>query len=295
MKNNHSRFFNFLFACVILFGCTGNDVQTRSKQFDPEVPLIIDAHVHFRSFSDKRLKFAPTDEMVKELEDAGIYGAIAHLQSVEENQMKILREKTKIKFAVCAAVMPEQAIAEVEAGLKSGQYQCLKVYLGYVPKYAYDEFYKPFYHLAEQYNVPVVFHTGDTYDKMAYVKYAHPLQIDEVAVDFPSVKFVIAHMGTPWTRSAAQVVYKNDNVYVDTSAILIGDLTKASKEKIEKLLVDELKWFFLYVENPKKILFGTDWPLTDHKPYIEAHKKAIPKEYWNDIFYNNAAELFKLK
>jgi hypothetical protein len=55
------------------------------------------------------------------------------------------------------------------------------------------------------------------------VKFSHPLTIDEVAVDHPDITFVIAHAGNPWIESAAEVAYKNPNVYLDGSAFVIGD------------------------------------------------------------------------
>ena len=47
--------------------------------------------------------------------------------------------------------------------------------------------------------MPVFFHTGDTYSPEAKLKFAHPLGVDEVAVDHPDVKFVLCHLGNPWT------------------------------------------------------------------------------------------------
>jgi hypothetical protein len=67
--------------------------------------------------------------------------------------------------------------------------------LGYVHRYAYDRQYEPIYRLAQKYDVPVVFHTGDTNSVRAKIKFADPLTIDEVAVDHPKVTFVIAHCG----------------------------------------------------------------------------------------------------
>ena len=42
-----------------------------------------------------------------------------------------------------------------------------------------------------------------------------PLLVDDVAVDNPDVKFVMAHFGNPWLIDAAEVIYKNDNVWAD--------------------------------------------------------------------------------
>jgi len=42
-------------------------------------------------------------------------------------------------------------------------------------------------------------------------------------------------------------------------------------------------------------MFGTDWPLVSIKPYVEAHKRAIPKEHWRAVFHDNAVRVFKLQ
>jgi len=33
----------------------------------------------------------------------------------------------------------------------------------------------------------------------------------------------------------------------------------------------------------------------DVKPYVEVVMRAIPREHWDDVFYKNAATLFKLE
>jgi predicted TIM-barrel fold metal-dependent hydrolase len=40
-------------------------------------------------------------------------------------------------------------------------------------------------------------------------------------------------------------------------------------------------------------MFGTDWPLTEMKPYVESYKSAIPKEHWRAVFHDNAVRVFK--
>lgn len=248
---------------------------------------VIDAHAHWDGSSVQ-----PSKKMKDEFLPNQIVGAVVH-QSRSHKDPERISTDSPLQFRVCAAVVPGTSVKEVERGLASGKYRCMKVYLGYVPRYATDAFYKPFYKLAEKTGVPVVFHTGDTYDKMAKVKFAEPLQVDEVAVEFPKVTFVIAHIGNPWINSAAEVVYKNDNVYADLSALLLDDISKETPETVEELVVKPIRWFYLYVENPKKLMFGTDWPLLTIRPYLEAVQRAIPKEHWDDVFYNNAVRVFK--
>jgi hypothetical protein len=72
-----------------------------------------------------------------------------------------------------------------------------KAYLGYLHFGPEDARYVPYYKLAEKYHLPVVFHTGDNWSTKAKVKFAHPLRLDEVAVDFPEARFIIAHFGNP--------------------------------------------------------------------------------------------------
>jgi len=182
----------------------------------------------------------------------------------------------------------------LDQALTSRKFRCIKIYLGYVYQYANDPAYHPAYRLAAKHGVPVVFHTGDTYSSNGKLKYSDPLTIDEVAVDFPNVTFVIAHAGNPWIQSAAEVAYKNPNVYLEASALLIGDLAAEPKAKIDTYIVKPLSWVFGYIEDPTKVMFGTDWPLTGMATYIDAYKKAIPPEHWAAVFHDNAARVFQL-
>jgi hypothetical protein len=98
-----------------------------------------------------------------------------------------------------------------------------KAYLGYLHFSPADPGYRPFYKLAAKYNLPVIFHTGDTWSYKAKVKFAHPLGVDEVAVDHAEVRFVMAHWGNPWLLDASEVISKNDNVWGDLSGFYVGD------------------------------------------------------------------------
>ncbi|MBP7864712.1 MAG: amidohydrolase family protein [Acidobacteria bacterium] len=149
--------------------------------------------------------------------------------------------------------------------------------------------------MKENHVVGAVSHTGDTYSRTAKVKYADPLTLDEVAVDHPKVRFVIAHCGNPWTVSAAEVVFKNPNVYVDLSGIMIGDLSQFAAEDLDTYLIKPIRWMYRFAGNPRKFLYGSDWPLVPMGQYIRAIRKAIPPEDWKAVFHDNAVELFRMK
>lgn len=268
--------------------------KARQPRADPGELLIIDAHTHtdFSGEVDKNRGVPITrKQYFDEWRRAGVVGAIAHTNS-QGDTGEDLRTHNVV---TCLGIDAKPKASHVEDSLKSGRYGCIKIYLGYVYQFANDKNYEPAYLLAEKYDVPVVFHTGDTNSTRAKLKFADPLTIDEVAVDHPSVRFVIAHSGNPWIQSAAEVAYKNPNVYLDGSALLIGNLDRMPPGKVDEYVVRPLAWVFGYLEDPGKLMFGSDWPLTDINSYVKAFKRAIPREHWKAVFHDNAVRVFKLK
>lgn len=283
-------------ACTTVPQSTNqNSNHTKISEESSDYPTeIIDVHVHphFTGEREETSKIPITrEQFIKEMKEARVIGGVAlegrdgKGYDSDLNSLNIIR---------CAGVAKSVDVARIEKGLKSGYYKCLKIYLGYVHQYAYDKQYEPAYQLAEKYSVPVIFHTGDTYSTVAKLKYADPLTIDEVAVDHPKINFVIAHCGNPWIQSAAEVAYKNPNVFLDGSAFLIGDLTKKSPESIQKSMIEPLSWIFSFIEDESKLMFATDWPLVNIKSYVQAFKQAIPKKHWQAVFHDNAVRVFKL-
>lgn len=260
---------------------------------DPDGLQIIDAHLHTK-FTGKTTPGSgivdSKEAFLAELRAAGVVGAIAHTRRYEDGAQDLGAQGV----VHCAGVDAVVDAQKLEAGLKANRFRCIKIYLGYVHQYAHHANYKVAYRLAEKYDVPVVFHTGDTYDVDGKLKYADPLTIDEVAVDHRKVTFVIAHVGNPWIQSAAEVAYKNANVFLDGSALLIGDLDKTPKDKADEFVVQPLAWTFGYVEDPSKLMFGTDWPLAPIGAYVKLFKRAIPKEHWKAVFHDNAVKVFRL-
>jgi hypothetical protein len=254
---------------------------------------IIDAHIHtdFTGENERSSAIPMTQaELARQMAAAGVVGAIAHTKLYEEGWVD-LRARGIIHCAGLGAVVDE---ARLEEGLAQKRYGCIKIYLGYVHRFASDPAYEPAYRLAERFGVPVVFHTGDTYSTKAKLKYADPLTVDEVAVDHPNVTFVLAHLGNPWIESAAEVAYKNPNVYLDGSALMVGDLGEVSAQDLERYVVAPVRWTLGYLEDPTKLMFGSDWPLVDIDAYADAFRRAVPAEQQRAVFHDNAARIFKL-
>ncbi|MED1797754.1 amidohydrolase family protein [Brevibacillus porteri] len=207
-----------------------------------------------------------------------------------------LTDELPPQFVYCLGINPfkldETAVARLEAELQKPNVVGLKIYLGYYPFYAYDSVYDPVYALAAKYQVPVVFHTGDTYSERGLLKYSHPLTLDEVAVKHRDVHFMMAHFGDPWVLDGAEVVYKNRNMFADLSGLMVGDAANCKRLADSPLFFSHLRHAITYCDHYDKFLFGTDWPLAPVKPYIQFVQELIPAEYHEDVFYKTALKVF---
>ncbi|MNO69122.1 Amidohydrolase [compost metagenome] len=84
--------------------------------------------------------------------------------------------------------------------------------------------------------MPVVFHTGDTYSERGSLKYAYPLTVDKMAVEHREVNFIMAHLGDPWVLDGAEVVYKNRNIIVGLSGLIVGHAGECARLKDSPLV-----------------------------------------------------------
>jgi uncharacterized protein len=188
-------------------------------------------------------------------------------------------------------------LQRVERQLQSGKVKALKGYLGYLYFGPDSPSYAPYYELAARYQVPFIFHTGDNYSDVAKVKYAHPLLVDEVAVENRRVNFVMAHFGNPWITDAAEVVYKNKNVWADLSGLLVGDdavFDDLARRGILRRTVERIKQGIEFTDRPDKFLYGTDWPLAPMRVYRDFVRAMFPDQFHQAVFHDNAKALFKL-
>ena len=182
-----------------------------------------------------------------------------------------------------------------EEQIRGGRVVALKGYLGYVHHFPNDPGYLPYYELAARFKLPVFFHTGDTYSPFAKLKYAQPIGVDEVAVDFPQVNFVLCHVGNPWTVEAAEVVYKNVNVWADLSGLVVGDeedLTDEAGVDCRADVIDRVRRAFRYAERPNRFVYGSDWPLAPMGTYAAFIREAIPEDFHDLVLEENARRLF---
>ena len=102
------------------------------------------------------------------------------------------------------------------------------------------------YARASALRIPIMVHTGTSIFPGARNKYGDPMDLDDVAVDFPDLKIIMAHGGRPlWMNAAMFLVRRHPNVYMDISGIPPKSL---------------LSYFPRLADVAHKSMFGTDWP-----------------------------------
>jgi len=138
------------------------------------------------------------------------------------------------------------------------------------------------YRAAEANGIPIMFHTGTSIFPGARNKYGDPIYLDDVAVDFPRLRILMAHGGRPlWMETAFFLLRRHSNVYLDISGIPPKTL---------------LEYFPRLSEIAHKTLFGSDWPgpgVPDVGKNLEAFRKLpLSLEVQQQILSGTALEIW---
>ncbi len=263
----------------------------------------IDVHTH-PGFDDPLFQKAAKDNKIDytengyflELKQNGVSAAVAIGWNFgTNNTMAKLSEKNNRIIPIFGVHIDgiSKYASVAQKALKEQKFKGFKIFLGYEYDYPYSRLFEPIYKLAEKYDVPVIFHTGDTWSPYVRgrVKFSHPLGIDELAFKHPDMKILLAHSGNPWIDDAAEVIYKNENCYADISGWFLGNLEPGYKE----LMKSKLNTLVQFATS-KKLMFGTDWPLINVDKYITFLKESgLKEEYIENIAYRTATKFWGVK
>ncbi len=265
--------------------------------------MLIDCHVHLNNYVENPGR--PTRENVDTLFAKMAEHGVDHAVVLTSYRVDVDRPSVE-QVLEALADDPRTTVVEglrwrsesrsdlfhMEERIRDGVVKGIKLYPGYDQYAINDKSLETVYRLAAKYDVPVMIHCGDTYAKHAKVRKAHPLLVDDVAVDYPDVKFVICHLGNPWFQDTAQVLYKNDNVFADMSGLTLGDFTA----DFERYMLNKVKEMIAYMGDPgSQLMYGSDWPLVGMGGYIKfLDGLAFNDETKANIAWRTASRLFKI-
>ncbi len=124
----------------------------------------------------------------------------------------------------------------------------MPMYANFDPR---DELLAPLYEACERKGLPILFHMGTTFCRCAPLNFAEPMMLEPVALKYPNLKMIVAHMGHPFENQTVVLIRKQPNVFSDLSALhyrpwqLFNSMMLAQEYGVTH-----------------KLLFGTDYPFT---------------------------------
>jgi hypothetical protein len=152
-----------------------------------------------------------------------------------------------------------------------------------------DRMAYPLYAELEDLGVPAVFHSGQTGIGAGMpggagirLRYSDPMDIDDVAVDFPDLRIVLAHPSFPWQDEALAVATHKPTVHIDLS----GWSPKYFPPQLVRYANSLLR---------HKVLFGSDYPAITPQRWLDDFDALdIKPEVRPLILKENAARLLGL-
>lgn len=230
-------------------------------------------------------------EAAQNVDKAIVFGIKAPFCGINADQELIadFAKRHSEKFTAWCSVDPndadcvEQLVHYVE-NLGMRGLKCSPIYQNWDPQ---DPKHLPLFKKAEQLRIPVNIHQGTSFVRPGPLKYANPIQLEDIAIACPDLRIVIAHMGHPWEDECVVLIRKHPNLYTNISALHYRPLRhyQAFMSAIE-----------YGVEH--KLIFASDFPSATANQVIAGlhkvndvvqgtHLPRVPDEMIHNIIYEN--------
>ena len=130
---------------------------------------------------------------------------------------------------------------------------CKGVKLGpiYQGVHPLDKKYYDIYRYCESHHLPILTHMATTFSSSVPLDFARPAHMDKVAIDFPDLKIVMAHLGHPWEGETIAAIRKQPNLFSEISGLYYRPWQFYNSMR----LLSEY-----HAES--NVLFGSDFPFT---------------------------------
>ena len=142
----------------------------------------------------------------------------------------------------------QEELAEGHRDLRMKGIKLMPMYAGFYPN---DRQFDYLWQYATQHGLPVLLHTGTTFVSQAPLDCTLPRLVDDVAIRFPEVRIILAHLSHPYEGECVVTIRKHPHVYADISALHYRPFQLYHS----LMLVQEYGVW-------QKLLFGSDYPFT---------------------------------
>ncbi len=206
-----------------------------------------------------------TEELITDMQAADVEHAVIHAEYEDGDPADALNEAVaKLvngdpdRFSGYGTVSMERfsitrALRQVEHVAALGL-----AGVGLQPSFAgmamHDRRLYPVYAKAADLGLPVALHTGINYTTHRPIANDHPLQLDQVACDFPDLTVIACHAGWPWATEMVAVMRKHPRVYAEFGGL-------SPRYVLAQNTGWEVMHRFMNSLLADQVLFGTDWPV----------------------------------
>lgn len=212
----------------------------------------------------------------------------------EDVAAHVRRAKNRLLFFTSIDPLASNYMEELEKGHRELGAVGVKMAPLYQNVHPTDQRCYNIYKYCVKHQLPILFHTGTSFISGTRLEYSRPIHFDTIAVDFPDLCMVLAHLGHPWEAETISVIRRNANVYADLSALYYRPWQFYNSMR---LIVE------YGVEH--KLLFGSDAPFTTTQDSLNGVRAvnsiigksglpAISEEVIESIINRNTLELLRL-
>lgn len=225
-------------------------------------------------------------------EDSGIHGTAPQINDEVAEFVRAQRGRA-IGFLSVHPYDPN-ALNEIERGTRELGLRGIKLGLNYQRAELLGKEAFAIYQRAQELKLPILFHMGTSPIRFAPLEEAYPLHMDRIAIAFPELKIIMAHIGHPWQTDTIVVIRKHPNVYADISAQFYRPWSMYNALRLAA------EWGVM-----PKLLFGSDYPIATPSETIEGTMRVneilegtklprVPEEELDKIVHRNSLELLGL-
>jgi len=194
-----------------------------------------------------------------------------------------------IPFASVDPNKGKRAVTEAQRLIRDHGVRGFKFHPNIQAFFPNDRAFYPLYEAIAEAGLPALFHSGHSGIGAGLpggggirLKYSNPMLVDDVAVDFPELKIVLAHPSFPWQDEAISVALHKRQVYIDLSGWSPKDFPPQLVQYANTLLKD-------------RVLFGSDYPMITPDRWLADFEQApFEDEVRPLILKENAARLLGL-
>ena len=227
------------------------------------------ARVNFRKqhFGLYKSSPVPMEQVLAVMDHAGVDKSVLLAEDfsadmgqplVSNQEIYTLIDIAPDRFIGFASVDPRQtdAVNKLQYAFKELNLSGLKLNLSHLQMMPSDSRLGEILAMCQEYEKPVTFHSGFSWEPNSPSKYGRPILYEDIAINYPNLRFCLAHLGWPWVDETMMMVLKYPNVYTDTATVYMD----SPINYYDQIFMKNMAPGWLQNNLADKIMYGSNHP-----------------------------------